>query len=253
MKHLFVFCLLNVFLLLASAAYAQVGIGTTTPHPSAQLEIVAPQKGLLIPRMGLTERTGIATPATGLMIYQTDNDPGFYYFDGIAWAKVGAIKNPAGFSAVGNSTPAFVPSTGRIQIPWTQIYTSVGFLNIPASSFTVGENGFYKLSADITYDAESGTGNLPSNSNPYIAIRNASTSQVYAKTKFPVTDIVIPPSSKLRSIPSAGTLHIEGTSFLNAGDGIGLYYDQSASGMSFSVNSVDGPPFAHWSVLKIAE
>jgi trimeric autotransporter adhesin len=52
------------------------GIGTTTPDASSLLEIKSTSKGLLIPRMTLTQRNAIAAPATGLMIYQT-NSPGF--------------------------------------------------------------------------------------------------------------------------------------------------------------------------------
>lgn len=61
------------------------GIGTTTPNSSSLLEIKSTTKGLLIPRMTQTQRNTIASPAKGLMIYQTDNNPGFYYYDGTAW------------------------------------------------------------------------------------------------------------------------------------------------------------------------
>jgi hypothetical protein len=253
MKYLFALGLLHALLCLSNFASAQVGIGTTTPDPSAQLDIVGAQKGLLIPRMNLSNRTGIALPATGLMIYQTDNDPGFYYFNGTAWSKVGAVKNPAGFSAKGDNTPVTVSNSGRITIPWVQLYTSTGFLNTVASSFTVGESGFYKLSASITYLASPAGESLPPNSNPYIAIRNVSTAEHYAKTVFPFTDITIPPSSKLRLIPTVGTIHVEGTAFLNVGDPIELYYSQSASGMTLLINSSDGTPVAHWSAVKITQ
>src|SRR4051794_1244748 len=62
-----------------------VGIGTTTPSASALLEIKSTKKGLLIPRMTLAQRNAIASPAKGLMIYQTDNTPGFYYYNGSGW------------------------------------------------------------------------------------------------------------------------------------------------------------------------
>ena len=68
---------------------AQVGINTTTPDPSSMLDIQSTAKGLLIPRMTLTERNNIPSPAQGLMVYQTDNTPGFYYFDGVAtWIAI---------------------------------------------------------------------------------------------------------------------------------------------------------------------
>jgi hypothetical protein len=64
------------------------GIGTTTPDASSLLEIKSTSKGILIPRMTQTQRNAIATPATGLMIYQTNNTPGFYYYDGSKWMAV---------------------------------------------------------------------------------------------------------------------------------------------------------------------
>ena len=79
-------------------AYAQVGIGTNTPDPSAALEIVATSanKGILIPRLTQTQRNAIASPATGLLIYQTNNSPGLYYFDGTNWVAFGEVRSVNG-------------------------------------------------------------------------------------------------------------------------------------------------------------
>jgi hypothetical protein len=71
--------------LLTATTSAQVGIGTTTPDASSALDITSTTKGLLIPRMTNAERGFIDTPATGLMIYQTDGTPGFYYYNGSSW------------------------------------------------------------------------------------------------------------------------------------------------------------------------
>lgn len=67
-----------------------VGIGTTKPDRSAILDLSSTTKGLLIPRMTLAQRGKITNPAGGLMIYQTDYVPGFYYFDGAAWKSLAA-------------------------------------------------------------------------------------------------------------------------------------------------------------------
>ena len=78
----------------------RVGIGTSNPNPSAALEINSSERGLLIPRMTETQRNTILSPATGLMIFQTDNTPGFYYHNGASWASVGGNS---GWSLSGNS------------------------------------------------------------------------------------------------------------------------------------------------------
>jgi hypothetical protein len=48
-----------------------VGIGTTTDVASAQLQMSSTTQGFLPPRMTTTQKNAIATPATGLMVYDT--------------------------------------------------------------------------------------------------------------------------------------------------------------------------------------
>lgn len=72
---------------------AQVAINTdnSAPNASAMLDVKATGLGFLAPRMTFAQRP--AAPATGLLIYQTDVDPGFYYYDGAAWQKVGRASS----------------------------------------------------------------------------------------------------------------------------------------------------------------
>lgn len=52
---------------------------------TAILDVSSSTKGLLIPRMTGQQRTTISNPATGLLVYQTDSNPGFYYYNGTSW------------------------------------------------------------------------------------------------------------------------------------------------------------------------
>lgn len=61
----------------------------TGPVASAMLDITSTDKGLLIPRMNTSQRTGIGSPATGLMVYDTDLNQ-FWFYNGTAWGAVGA-------------------------------------------------------------------------------------------------------------------------------------------------------------------
>ena len=78
---------------------AQVGVGVPAEniHPSAELEVKSTAKGFLPPRMTKAERDAIVSPATGLLIYQTDSDAtnpsGLYFFDGTTW-KNGSGAQP---------------------------------------------------------------------------------------------------------------------------------------------------------------
>ena len=65
---------------------AQVGIGTTSPNPNSMLDITAVGKGLLIPRMTLSSRPAGSVP--GLLYYQTDNTPGYYYYNSTNWVRL---------------------------------------------------------------------------------------------------------------------------------------------------------------------
>ncbi|GLB53643.1 hypothetical protein NBRC110019_26840 [Neptunitalea chrysea] len=56
-----------------SVGFAQVGIGTTDPDASSALDITSTTSGLLIPRMTNNEKLNISSPATGLLVYDTDN------------------------------------------------------------------------------------------------------------------------------------------------------------------------------------
>lgn len=68
-----------------SPSTENVGIGTQTPDHSAVLDIQSTEKGLLIPRLSAKQRAMISKPATGLMIYQTNESPGFYFYNGAIW------------------------------------------------------------------------------------------------------------------------------------------------------------------------
>ena len=70
---------------IALTAQAQVGIGTSSPDASSVLDITSTTKGMLAPRMTATQKSAISSPATGLLIYQTDGTTGFYYYTGSAW------------------------------------------------------------------------------------------------------------------------------------------------------------------------
>ena len=50
-----------------------------TREPSAVLEAFSTTQGFLVPRLTLAQRNAITNPATSLLIFQTDNTPGYYY------------------------------------------------------------------------------------------------------------------------------------------------------------------------------
>ncbi len=105
--------ILSVAVLIASTIKlnAQVGVGVTTPDPSSLLEVKSTTQGMLTPRMTSTQRGSISTPATGLIVYQTDDNPGFYYYTGSACAASLTRCLPSGFGSSSAPPPARAQSS----------------------------------------------------------------------------------------------------------------------------------------------
>lgn len=62
------------------------------PDPSAMLDVSDTTRGVLVPRLSKNQRDLISNPATGLLIFQTNEDSGFYFNHGTAalpnWLRI---------------------------------------------------------------------------------------------------------------------------------------------------------------------
>ena len=65
---------LSVVLATSLASHAQVGIGTSTPNASAELDVSSTTKGFLPPRLTAAQRDAITSPAVGLVIFNTSTN-----------------------------------------------------------------------------------------------------------------------------------------------------------------------------------
>ncbi|WP_304196851.1 hypothetical protein [Flavobacterium alvei] len=78
-----------LFSLIATSVSAQVvqkiGNNQMSISPSAVLELESTTKGFLLPRMTQTQREAIASPAMGLVVFQTDGVKGLYCYIGSGW------------------------------------------------------------------------------------------------------------------------------------------------------------------------
>jgi len=87
-----------------------ISVDGSTPDNSAMLDIKSTSGGLLIPRMTKSQRDAISSPATSLIIYQTDNTPGFYYNAGTPsspnWVRSSNSNGPTVFTTVRNNGDA---------------------------------------------------------------------------------------------------------------------------------------------------
>ncbi|WP_203295971.1 hypothetical protein [Luteirhabdus pelagi] len=146
---------------------AQVGIGTTTPDTSAILDISSTDAGVLLPRLTTAERDAIASPATGLLLFNTDTNA-IEYNDGIStvpvWAAVTSristdtkgdsvkYSNTDTTTDVNPDTAIDLPVFGTME--WndnTSLYVVGG------NQITINETGRYEIRVNVSLFNSSGT------------------------------------------------------------------------------------------------
>ena len=92
------------------AQNSNVGVGTTTPDASAILDVTSTSKGVLVPRLTTAARLAIASPAQGLLVYDT-NLGCFYYYNSTTSAWVSLCQaGPAGPTGAAGVAGATGPS-----------------------------------------------------------------------------------------------------------------------------------------------
>jgi hypothetical protein len=159
MKALYSF--ITLLLLFQQSKGQNIGIGTATPHPSAQLDISSTSKGLLIPRMTNTQMNAIASPAAGLMIFNL-TDSVFYVRKNSGWTKlIPAAAAGGGWTSLGNDLVN--SNTGNVIIGSSN--QSVYKLNITGTDlgqtfYGVGDTLYGSFSnSNGHFDIESNYGN----------------------------------------------------------------------------------------------
>ncbi len=152
--------------MIATISLGAQGVGinndNSNPDNSAILDVKSTEKGILVPRMTETQRDAIGSPATGLLIYQTDNTTGFYFFDGTTWNAIGGGGSASVWTASGddiyNSNTGKVgvgttmPDGGRLHIVGANVVDSTytvdlkGYVYDPTGSFSGSSDGTFGLS-----------------------------------------------------------------------------------------------------------
>lgn len=149
----------------SSASFAttsgSVGIGTATPNASAELDIVSTTQGLGLPSMTTTQQNAIATPRTGLEIYNsTLTTPQFY--NGSVWTGAWYKRGNAGTTAGTD----FIGTSDGVDVVFKRNNVTSGWLNSTNSSFgvlsmpiTVTSQNSVAFGVSALSDLTSGAGN----------------------------------------------------------------------------------------------
>lgn len=148
----------SALLFLATLGNAQMGIGTLTPESSAILDLDSNDKGLLIPRMTESEKNAILSPVEGLMVYQSDGESGFYYYDGLSWT---GMKNATDvvYAQLSDSTIQQPSTTDPVPVLFStndEIY-NIGHV-AGESTVTIQSTGVYNMVAQPQVNRNSNNG-----------------------------------------------------------------------------------------------
>jgi hypothetical protein len=121
--------------------YGSLLLGTTTNVASSILTMVSTTQGFLPPRMTTTQRNAIASPATGLVVYDTTlNDP--FYFNGTAWTM---FQDAITLTTTGTSGAATLVGT-TLNIPQYQ----AALTNPVTGTGTSGQVAYFNGTSSIT-------------------------------------------------------------------------------------------------------
>lgn len=211
--NLMKFALLLVFIAAGLMGNSQVGIGTAVPNTSSMLDISSTTKGMLVPRMTAAQKLAIASPANGLLIYQTDVVTGYYFNSGTP-----ATPNwlPVNY---GNSTGGVAVYTGGGTQTITLTDLSKSFIIFDFNGTAGGSTIIVtiNLPAAASYQEGAGINVMFTNANPTTPITyrisGKSTDQYYNVASAPVllnTSVSVFPST--------------GSTFRLISDGISKWY-----------------------------
>jgi hypothetical protein len=117
---------------LSAQGWAVNGTGAAADN-SAIIDVSSTSSGVLIPRMTAIQVSAIASPATGLLVYQTDATSGFYYYNGSVWKL---LNVPAALTTQGNTfngANQLVQLNGSAQLP---AVSGANLTNLSAANLT---------------------------------------------------------------------------------------------------------------------
>ena len=132
----------------------KLAIGTNSPNTSAILDVSSTNKGVLVPRMTASQKNAISSPTTGLLIFQTDAQTGFYYYNGGSWISL---------------TEPNWTSAGTIQsVGWGATTTAPTIGTTTVNDYSYKQIGVKTWRCQLTYSAGSSSTGANNGSGDYL-------------------------------------------------------------------------------------
>ncbi|TVZ52895.1 cell wall anchor protein [Dokdonia sp. Hel_I_53] len=209
--------------------FSQIGINTTTPDPSSALDISSTNSGVLAPRMTSAQRLAITSPATSLLVFDTDENE-FYYYEGSTWIPLGSSQMRDNYKLVKSIADLADESTGSAYVLNTDfLYEINGTILV---DLPIDINGAYiegvDSGEDILVNASGGalfqgTGagsirniTLSGNGSPIFDLTGTGSELLI------VNNTVLAGASSVGSISSVGTAFFSITQYVGNGNGFTL-------------------------------
>ena len=152
MKNLLLLFMLTIGII----SHAQVAISTdaSAPDNSAMLDVKSTNRGMLAPRMTTAQRTAIATPASGLLVFDNTTQS-FWFYSAGSWVEL----------------------TDQGSLQWTPNGSNISYVagNVgvgdasPSATFTVGDGDKFQVNGadgDVTFSDDNASIRFPSTTIP---------------------------------------------------------------------------------------
>jgi uncharacterized protein (TIGR02145 family) len=202
-------------------SFSQIGIGTTTPEASAQLDVTSTTKGFLLPRLTYDQKTAIASPVAGLHIWCTNcgTNGEIQVYNGTTWTNTsgavtpftvpGAPTSPVATAIYKQATVSFTApeSNGGIAITGYTVTSTPGSFTATGASSPLTVTGLTNgTSYTFTVVATNATGNSVASSASTAVIPNcgayvsAGVYKVFACYNLGATDTTGDPNVPVQAI-----------------------------------------------------
>ena len=254
-KSIFLFgciSLLTIHILFSQTVIVTDDSTYITGQASAVLELKSTTKGFLPPRVTAVQKLAIASPAAGLLVYQTDGTAGYYLWTGTRWdpmiSGIGGNGTPINKTTATTllKTETFVLASNDITLTLPEIVSADNGLSISVKNIGSYTNLVQiKANGTATIDGTSVLSNLTRwHSRTYIAFEGNWLLKEKANGLI-ITEYEVSPGGSWTTIAEALAylaLHMSGPAMIRLGVGvfpvsatqtINLPYPLTIAGVSF--------------------